>query len=371
VTTLDWIALGFLGVMALAGLRRGLIGTVLSLAGLVGGAVLGDRLGPHLLTSGAHSPYVPLAALVGAFVGALALRAAASIVASSLRNGLRLVPPLHALDSIGGLAAGLLSGLVVVWALGAVAIELPGQPKLRRMVQQSEVLSGLNAIAPPNQLLRELARFDNLPSFTAPAPAPAPGPPDPLIVDDPGVRAAEPSVVRVTDEACGLGVEGSGWVAHPGMVVTAAHVVAGASGIRVDGLPARVFAIDRLNDVAVLDVPGLRARPLPFEAARDGAAAAILGYPEDGPFVARPGRVGPTVTARFNGGSPRQVTELSGLVQPGNSGGPAIDAAGVVQTTVFAAAAGSRVGFGVPTDAVSAALADAHRPISDGRCWST
>jgi S1-C subfamily serine protease len=368
VTTLDWIAVGFVALTALAGLRRGLIGTALSLAGLVGGAVIGDRVGPRLLTSGSHSPYLPLAALLGAVVGAVALRAAASILASFLRNGLRLVPPLHALDSIGGLAAGALFGLVVVWVIGAVALELPGEPTFRRLVQQSRVLSELNTIAPPNELLRALARYDDLPSLAAPVSAP--GPPDAGVVDEPGVRAAEPSVVRITDEACGLGVEGSGWVAHPGLVVTAAHVVAGASGIHVDGMPARVYAIDRTNDVAVLDVPGLTAPPLRYEAARDGVGAAILGFPENGGYTVRPGRLGPTITARFNGGSPRRVTELSGLVQPGNSGGPVIDASGVVQTTVFAAGVGSRVGYGVPTEAVASALADARHPIPDGRCWS-
>jgi S1-C subfamily serine protease len=354
------------GLNALAGLRRGLIGTVLALGGLVGGAILGDRLAPHVLSNGAHSPYMPLAAFLGAILGALVLRAVASFVASFLRNGLRLIPPLHALDSLGGLLGGALFGLVIVWVLGAVALELPGEPSLRQKVQRSEILSRLNAIAPPGRLLRALDRIDELPTLNALLPAATPL--DPGVVTDPAVRAAEPSVVRVTDEACGLGIEGSGWVADPHLVVTAAHVVAGANGIRVDGKPARLFAIDRKDDVAVLDVPALSARPLPFDDPRDGAAVAILGYPEDGPLNAQPGRIGETITARFNGGSPRPVTEFSGLVRHGNSGGPALDASGVVETTVFASAVGARAGFGVPTQAVSAALARAHAPVSSGSC---
>ena len=50
---------------------------------------------------------------------------------------------------------------------------------------------------------------------------------DPRVLDTPGVRAAAPSIVRVLGTACGLGVEGTGWVAANGLVVTAAHVVAG------------------------------------------------------------------------------------------------------------------------------------------------
>jgi len=366
VTRLDWIVVGFVGLNALTGLRRGLVGTVLSLAGLVGGAILGDRVAPHVLSGGSHSPYMPAAAFVGAIIGALVLRAVASFIASFLRNGLRLVPPLHALDSIGGLLGGALIGLVIVWVIGAVALELPGEPTLTQKVQRSEILSQLNRLAPPNTVLRALDRIDELPSILAPPPASVAL--DPGVVSDPAVRAAEPSVVRVTDEACGLGVEGSGWVADPHLVVTAAHVVAGGTGILVDGKPARLFAIDRSDDVAVLDVPTLSVRPLPFDDPRNGAAVAILGYPEDGPLNAQPGRIGATITVRINGGAPRTVTEFSGLVRHGNSGGPVLDGSGVVETTVFASAVGARAGLGVPTQAVSGVLARAREPVSSGGC---
>jgi len=59
-------------------------------------------------------------------------------------------------------------------------------------------------------------------------------PPDPSFAARPGVLAAAPSVVRVSGFACGLGVEGSGWIAAPGVVVTNAHVVAGVLEPRVD-----------------------------------------------------------------------------------------------------------------------------------------
>ncbi len=49
------------------------------------------------------------------------------------------------------------------------------------------------------------------------------------IVGAPAVDAASDSVVKVLGTACGLGIEGSGWVAAPGVVVTNAHVVAGES----------------------------------------------------------------------------------------------------------------------------------------------
>ena len=365
MTRLDWIALGVVGLTALGGLRRGLVGTALSLAGLAGGAIAGARVAPHFLAHGTSSPYMPVAGLVGAVVGALVLQAVASTIASFARSGLRLLPPLRALDSIGGLLAGAAWGLVLVWVAGAVALQLPGQVGLRHAVQRSEVLRRLNAIAPPSDVLRALARIDQLPSLTGPAPPSLP--PDPHVLSQPAVRGAAPSVDRVTGIACGLGVEGSGWVAEPHLVVTAAHVVAGAAGIRVDGRPAKAWVVDRANDVAVLDVPSLAARPLPFAEPQPGESVAILGYPENGPFDARPGRIGVTERALMNGRA-RTVTAFSGLVRHGNSGGPAVDASGVVRTTVFAARVGSSGGYGVPAAAVRAALAQAHRPVSTGSC---
>lgn len=367
MTTLDWFALAFVAVTALAGLRRGLVGTALVLAGVVGGAIIGDRVAPHLLAGGASSPYTPLAALAGAIVGAVLFRSLASLLASSLRNGMRLVPPLRTLDTLGGLVAGALLGLFVVWVLGAVALEFPGQTVLRRDVMASALLQRLNQIAPPTSLLHALDRFDQLPTLLGPAPPSLPS--DPAVLSEPAVRAAEPSIVRVTDTACGLGVEGSGWVAGPHLVVTAAHVVAGASGILVDDDPARIFALDRRDDVAVLDVPGLAAPPLRFASPTQGTAVAILGYPENGGFNAQAGRIGPTATTEVNG-TPRRVTEFSGLVRPGNSGGPALDAAGVVETTVFARLDGIRAGLGLPARTVASALAAARAPVPAGSCWS-
>jgi uncharacterized membrane protein required for colicin V production len=365
MTRLDWIALGVVALAALGGLRRGLIGTALSLAGLTAGAVLGARLAPHFLNEGAQSPYTPLAGLAGAIVGAVLLQMVAAAIASFARGGLRFVPPLRTLDTLGGLFAGAAWGLVIIWVAGAVALQLPGQTQLRREVQQSEVLRRLNEIAPPSEVLRALARFDALPSLTGPPPPSVP--PDPAVLARPAVRNAAPSVLRVTARACGLGVEGTGWVADTHRVVTAAHVIAGADSIRVDGRPAEAWVVDRANDVAVLDVPSLSARPLPLGEPQEGVSVAILGYPENGPFDARPGRIGVTVQAVIEGRR-REVTAFSGLVRHGNSGGPAVDASGVVRTTVFASRVGSRAGYGVPASAVRAALARARAPVSTGDC---
>jgi len=71
----------------------------------------------------------------------------------------------------------------------------------------------------------------------------------------------------------------------------------------------------------------------------------------------------------------RSITPLRGLVRPGNSGGPMIDATGRVLGTVFAAitdsAPGEKGGFAVPNALVEAQLGRALRrrgTVSSGSC---
>jgi S1-C subfamily serine protease len=376
VASVDWIALGLVGLSALAGLRKGLVASALAIVGVVAGAVLGARVAPLLLPGGSHSPYTPLVALAGAVIGAAVLEAAGSTAGSHFRSGLRF-PPLRAFDSAGGFVVGAAAGLALVWIFGSAALLLPNQRSLRQSVQRSEVLRRLNDIVPPERLLNVLARVDPFPSITGP---PIPDePPTPAVVNDPVVRAAAPSVVRILGTACGLGISGSGWVASPHLVVTAAHVVAGERRTYVvqsqsdRRLPAQVIAFDSKNDVAVLRVPGLTARPLPAIEPEEGASVAIVGYPLNGPLDSEPGRVGRTATiltddAYGQGPVTRTVTSIGGTVRHGNSGGPAIDTQGRVQMTVFAARVGGDGGYGVPMQVVQKVLHSATGPVSTGEC---
>jgi S1-C subfamily serine protease len=64
------------------------------------------------------------------------------------------------------------------------------------------------------------------------------------------------------------------------------------------------------------------------------------------------------------------MTPFRGQVESGNSGGPAVDAAGQVLTTVFAAAQGEARpgGLGVPNQIVRRALEGGLRPTDTGPC---
>jgi S1-C subfamily serine protease len=376
VTTVDWIAAAVIALAALNGLRRGLVGGVFSLAGIVAGAYFGAKLAPQLL-SGSESPYTPLVALGGALVVGVFLQSVAAMLGNAIRTSLFTVPPLRALDTLGGLALGAAAGTAIVWVAGAVALHLPGQVQLREEVQRSRILSEINERVPPSRLLDAIERVDPFAAIRGPQPRVAP--PDPALLKDAGVRAARQSVFRVTGTACGLGVSGSGWAATPNLVVTNAHVVAGMKDARVDRADsefrdAEVVVFNARDDVAVLRVAGLGTRPLPLVDPVEGEAVAILGYPESGPFTASPGRIGQTgvvITDDAYGRGPirRRITTLRGVVRHGNSGGPAVDGQGRVQATIFASRVGSAAGYAVPSAIVRDALSEAGpREVSTGPC---
>jgi S1-C subfamily serine protease len=316
---------------------------------------------------------------VGAVLGAMLLQFGALVAGSFIRGGLRLTP-LRLIDSAGGLLLGAAIGLAIVWVGASVALLSPGETRLRQEVERSAIVKQLDSALPPRTLLNLLARIDPFPSIVGPR---APSlPPSKGILRHPAIRAATTRVVKVLGMACGVGVEGSGWFAGRGLIVTAAHVVAGESNTSVripgDPLPSRpvdVVAFDTHNDIAVLRVDGIDRTPLRMATnARPGASVAILGYPLDGGLTASAGRIGRTATvltqdALGRGPVARSITAVAGRIEHGDSGGPAVDANGEVQSTMFAARLGSSSGYGVPPSIVRSALAHAGtQRVSTGAC---
>lgn len=375
----DWIIVGIVALGAVAGFAQGFLAGALSLVGFALGAWIGTRIGPVLLSDGKDSAYAPLFGLLGAVVVGGVLSSGFGGIGSAAGFALRRIPGLGALDGLlGGVLMGA-AGLLVAWVLGAIMLQVPGARELRRDVQRSAILAALNDVLPSRELLNALERFDPFPRIAGPdidVPPPPPG-----VGSDPQVRAASDSVVKVLGTACGLGVEGSGWVAGDGLVVTNAHVVAGQNDTsilpegREPGLDATAVAFDPRNDVAVLRVDGLSAESLPLApSAREGAPAAVLGFPLDGPYRVRNARLGNTtevLTQDAYGKGPvrRTIVSLRGLVQPGNSGGPVVDRQGRVVATVFpATTSGQRGGYGVPNAIVKDALAGAREEVSTGDC---
>jgi S1-C subfamily serine protease len=366
VTVLDWAIVAFTLALALWGYRQGLIVGALTLGGFAVGALLGSRLGPLVLSQGQDSPYAPLCGAIGALLlGALAAVALEGL-ALALRRRMVRHRVMHHADGAGGAALIGAVALGLAWIFGAVALHAPGTTQLRADVQNSVILGELNQVLPPTGgVLNVLDRVDPAPSISGPA-APT-ARPDPKIAENPQVVDAGGSVVRVLSTACGLGIEGSGWAVRPNLIVTNAHVIAGADDTTVTtqtGVELDAIAVyyEPEDDLALLRIDS-KLPTLPITSERTvGAGAAVLGYPENGPYMVSPARIGDTrdtISEDSYGRGPieRTIVALGGEVRSGNSGGPLLDSHGRVAGVVFAATTGGPTGgFAVPAEEVREAV---------------
>jgi len=382
MSPIDIVIVIFALAMAVIGWDRGLVGSALPLLGFIVGIAIAARLGPALLSEGSESPYAPAVSAAGGILLGLFLAIALEGVGLGLSDRLGDRRASRILDAAGGATLLAVLAFAAAWVFGAVALNVPGQGlrDLREAVQRSTILVSLNDAFPPSgPLLNALRRIDPTPAVDGPNANVAA--PDRGILQDPDVQAASQSVVRIQGSACGLGVEGSGWIAGPELVVTNAHVIAGQSDTRIvtsDGqeLDAEALHYEPRNDVAVLAVPGLTGVALDLAARpRRGTVAATIGYPEAGPLTlaaARLGRTGKVESQDSYGRGPveRRMTPFRGRVRSGNSGGPVVDARGGVLTTVFAAAldGGPPSGLGVPNKVVGKALSGPLDGAGTGPC---
>lgn len=183
------------------------------------------------------------------------------------------------------------------------------------------------------------------------------------------MQTAKRSIVKVTGQApsCGKVLEGSGFVFADRRVMTNAHVVGGVDepNVQIGGegrmYAAKVVLYDWKRDIAVLDVPTLKAPPLQFTStdAERGAGAIVAGFPENGAYDVRPARVRGRITANgpdiyHRGTVQRDVYSLYATVRQGNSGGPLLTPEGKVYGVVFAKSLDSaQTGYALTRDEIS------------------
>ena len=370
----------FIVVSVLRGARTGFLAGVFSLVGVVVGASVGSRIAPTLLPDGGNPMYGAGITLGSILAFSVLGEVIARSMGGSIRN--RLSSPTSAtLDGLGGALLGFALALVLVWAVGVFALQSPTLASLQPAAQDSRILQTLKDRMPSGLLTQAVNDLQPLPKIQGPEPEVAA--PEGNIRNDPDVQAASERTLRVTGTACGYGVEGSAWVAGRNLVVTNAHVVAGetATWVQIRGsgqqLPADVVAFDERNDIAVMRVDNLGLAPLAIATARPGEAAAVIGFPQNGPLDIEPARTGTTervvsTDAYDNGPVERIVTSFRVYVRPGNSGGPAVDADGRVISTIFASRTDSNnSGYGVPSRIVQRhlrAVASRTDPVSTGGC---
>ncbi|MEK7239911.1 MAG: trypsin-like peptidase domain-containing protein [Gemmatimonadota bacterium] len=165
---------------------------------------------------------------------------------------------------------------------------------------------------------------------------------------------------------------GSGFIVQPnGVIVTNAHVVAGATNVSValrDGTtyPAKVVGIDEMNDLAVLKIDAKNLPTAPLGVSRDlmiGEWAIAIGNPYG--FLL--GNSEPSVTTGVISATGRNLVgqsdgqgvyvdmiQTDASINPGNSGGPLVNGAGDVigvNSSIYTPTGGSiGLGFAIPID---------------------
>jgi S1-C subfamily serine protease len=355
VTALDAVLLLVLLAYGISGLRQGLVVSVLSLAGFLGGALAGMALLPELVAGWGPGWRRTLITVIGVLLLAWACQVLGALLGRQLRSVLTWRPA-QALDQVLGAACALVAVSLVVWFV-ADAVRAGPLPQLARAVASSLVVDTIDRAVPAragelSADFRSVVEAQDFPRvFTGidREPIQPVAEPDASVVE-PAAAVAAGGTVKVTGlaEECQRGREGSGFVVAPRRVVTNAHVVAGvdAPAVQVAGegpmLPATVVLFDPARDLAVLAVPDLAAEPLGLGRELEPRAdAVVVGFPQDGPFTSVPARVREVVTARGRdiygqGQVDREVYSLASRVEPGNSGGPLLDAGGSVVGVVFA-----------------------------------
>jgi serine protease Do len=184
---------------------------------------------------------------------------------------------------------------------------------------------------------------------------------------------------------------GTGFVIRSdGVIVTNAHVVAGASQVSValrDGTnyAAKVLGVDEVNDLAVVKIPatGLPVAPLgssddlligEWAIAIGNPYGFYLGNPEPSVTVGVVSGVGRNLVGQAEGnGVYVDMIQTDAAINPGNSGGPLVDAAGDVigvNSSIYSPSGGSvGLGFAIPINRVKRVADDLLTHGSVRRPW--
>ncbi|NEA64332.1 MarP family serine protease [Streptomyces sp. SID12488] len=346
---------------AIVGYRQGFVVGILSVIGFLGGGLVAVYLLPVVWDGVTDEAEVSTTAAVVAVVIVIVCASVGQALTTHLGNKLRRFitwSPARALDATGGALVNVVAMLLVAWLIGA-ALAQTTMPTVGKEVRGSKVLAGVSEVLPSDadtwfkDFTSVLAQngFPQVFSPFANEPIKDVDPPDPALADSAVAVKAQRSIVKVmgTAQSCGKVLEGTGFVFGERRVMTNAHVVGGVDEptVQIGGegrkYDATVVLYDWERDIAVLDVPDLRAPALRFstEDAGSGKSAIVAGFPENGSYDVRPARVRGRITANgpdiyHRGTVRRDVYSLFATVRQGNSGGPLLTPEGKVYGVVFA-----------------------------------
>lgn len=349
----DIIALVILVLAVLAGIRTGALPQVGGIGGALTGLLVMLYVAPWLVDlTGGLQPIPRALVVLGAVLGAVILGEALGAEAGRTIAGRLGTGVLSGADRlVGGLVGGA-QALLIIWLAGGLMAAGPF-PRLAQTASQSTAVRTVDEYLPsPAEFIGDIAGAldaTGLPDvFVGLEPIPL------QAVDTPTSPEAEriagtasKAMFRVVARACESQVTGTSFLVAPGYLVTNAHVVAGATTIRVgaggDVVDAEVVLFDPDLDVALLHAPGLDGPALRFATSTPerGTVGAALGFAGGGPLVVMPAAVAGSyqATGRDIYGATRitrDVMELRATVDPGDSGGPLVLENGTVGGLIFA-----------------------------------
>jgi len=202
------------------------------------------------------------------------------------------------------------------------------------------------------------------PAVTAAPPvvAAAVTPPTPSVASMPIQKSAEtlfadvaPSVARVNvmDASGRMVGSGSGVVIDDGVLLTSCHVATVGAKLTAklgeSVLPATVALADEVYDLCRLNVPSMRAPPVPLgsvDTLRTGQRVYAIGAPQGLELTLSEGIV--SALRKVDGGT---VIQTTAPISPGSSGGGLFDASGrLVGIMTFQHRYGQNLNFALPAD---------------------
>jgi S1-C subfamily serine protease len=367
----DWVDIVLVVAVVAAGvhgLRLGALIQLFTFGGFWLGLVLGTLLSIALVSSLRPGPVKSVVTLFVVFASAILLGVGGRIVGGWSNVALRR-HHLGGVDSGLGVGVAVVAVLLSAWVLGSV-LSQSRYTWLGNAISRSDVLRTVDGVMPPVPSV--FAHVQTFLSAEGVPPVFAQLPPElasPVAVPSPSAAAtiaarARDSTVKLIGGACGVTQEGTAFEVKPGVIVTNAHVIAGEADPEVDAggtmFPAVPVLFDPQLDLAVLRTSAPMGPPLTFDPsyAPRGTQGAIVGYPENGPLTVTPAGIAEQISAVTrdiydHGLVTKNVYEVDGVVQPGNSGSPLVASDGLVVGVVFSrSTTNSDVGYALTSPEV-------------------
>jgi S1-C subfamily serine protease len=370
-TRVNWVDLVLLVAMiaaAVHGLRLGALIQLFTFGGFWLGLVLGTLLSIAIVSS-LHPGVVKSTVALVVVLGAALLLGVGGRIVGGWSNVTLKRHHLGQVDAGFGVVVAVVAVLLSAWVFSGVLAQ-SRYTWLSSAISRSDVMRAVNQVMPPVPSV--FAHVQAFLSATGAPPIFAQLPPQlatPVGVPTQGradeiSASAQASTVKVIGGACGVTQEGTAFEVKPGVVVTNAHVIAGEATTEVVAggvaYPATAISFDPQLDLALLRTAAPMGKPPTIDPGlvNRGTQGVILGYPENGPLTATAAAIATHFDAATRniydqGVVTKQVYEVDGVVEPGNSGSPLIDTAGQVVGVVFSRSTTSNdVGYALTSTAV-------------------